>query len=82
MSRGAKPSASRQRTAAAQAIGLRSQQLISELGDERRHVAELADPAEPSEGRDRVVSKPLVDDGQGKVPGFRLDVGGEFGKGL
>ena len=57
-----------QRAAAAQPLRVGLRELLGELGDERRHVAELSDAAEPREGRDLVVALALRDDLQRKLP--------------
>ena len=72
----------RQRAAAAQTFRLRMEQVLRELGNEGRHVAELADAAEPGQRRNRVVPKPLLDDGHREIPGLGPDFVGEPGEGF
>ena len=57
-------------------------QVLCELRDERRHVAELADAAEPGKGRNRVVPKPFCDHREGEIPCFGADFVGELGEGF
>jgi hypothetical protein len=52
--------------------------MLGELGDEGRHVAELAQTAEPGEGRNGVVTKPLFDDGESEIPCLGAELVGEL----
>src|SRR5262245_58949515 len=56
-----------------QILGLRLGELSRQLGDERRQVAELAEPSEALKGGDLVAGKPFVDGRQRKLPGRRPD---------
>ena len=67
-----------ERAPPAQPLGLGLRQLSRELGDERGHVSQLAEPAEPLQRRELVVEKPLFDDRHGEIPAVRLDCGGQF----
>ena len=67
-----------ERAAAAHPLRLRVDELPRELADEGRHVAELAEPAEPLQRRDLVVEQALLDGGERELPGGGLDLGGEL----
>jgi hypothetical protein len=56
-------------------------QVLGELTDEGRHVSELADPPEASEGWNRVVPQSFGDDGEGEIPRFGPDLFGEVAEG-
>ena len=77
---GVVPDERREGAARAEALRRGVAQLLRQLGDEGRHVAELAETAEPGEGRNRVVAKTLFDHGECKLPGFGSDFVGEVGK--
>ncbi|OLE17689.1 MAG: hypothetical protein AUG88_06130 [Actinobacteria bacterium 13_1_20CM_4_68_12] len=69
-------------TAAAETFRPGMVQVLCELGDEGRHVPELADAAEPGEGRNHVVPKSFCDHGEREFPCFGADFVGEVGEGF
>jgi hypothetical protein len=71
----------RELASSVQALRPRIVQVLRELADEGRHVAQLADPAEPGERGNRVVPQAFADDGERKVPRLGADLVGQVGKG-
>jgi hypothetical protein len=59
-------------------LGAGIRELASQLGDERRHVAELPEAPEALERRDLVVEEPFVDDFERQLPRRRVDLGREL----
>ena len=68
----------RQPAAAPHALGPRVDELPRELDDERRHVAQLAEPSEALQRRNLVVDQALLDGCDGELPGRSLDLGGKL----
>ena len=70
----------RELTPPVETLGPGAVQMLGELADEGRHVAKLADAPEPREWRNRVVTKPFCDHGEGEIPSFGADFVGEVGE--